>query len=157
MTGCLRLILGDQLTRNVAALRGLDPARDTVLMVEVADEARYVRHHGQLLRVESPVESDDEERRWKVIVMKTVTTDNTGVEELRQRIEAHRHWLMESGEMGLREQLRIANTLENIVRAELNRRILERLPAGSLGEVVEAIRARTTDPYRAAGELLATL
>lgn len=47
MTGCLRLILGDQLTRNVAALRGLDPARDTVLMVEVADEARYVRHHQQ--------------------------------------------------------------------------------------------------------------
>ena len=47
MTGCLRLILGDQLTREVAALRGLDPARDTVLMVEVAEEARYVRHHQQ--------------------------------------------------------------------------------------------------------------
>jgi deoxyribodipyrimidine photolyase-related protein len=43
----LRLVLGDQLTRSLAALRGLDPARDTVLMVEVLEEATYVRHHRQ--------------------------------------------------------------------------------------------------------------
>ncbi len=43
----LRVILGDQLTREVAALDGLDPARDVVLMVEVADETRYVPHHKQ--------------------------------------------------------------------------------------------------------------
>ena len=47
MTGALRLVLGDQLTRGVAALQDLDPARDVVLMVEVAEEARYVRHHKQ--------------------------------------------------------------------------------------------------------------
>jgi hypothetical protein len=59
--------------------------------------------------------------------------------------------------MAVRQQLRIANTLENIVRAELNRRILQRLPAAGLGNVVEAIRARVTDPYSAASELLATI
>lgn len=53
--------------------------------------ARYVRHHGQLLRVESPAESKT--TRWKVTVMKTVATDRAGVEDLRQRIDAHRHWL----------------------------------------------------------------
>jgi deoxyribodipyrimidine photolyase-related protein len=41
----LRVVLGDQLTRSVAALRGLDPSRDVVLMAEVRDEATYVRHH----------------------------------------------------------------------------------------------------------------
>lgn len=35
--GALRFILGDQLSRSLAALDGLDPAEDTVLMVEVAD------------------------------------------------------------------------------------------------------------------------
>ena len=45
--GVLRVVLGDQLTREVAALRDLDPARDTVLMVEVAEETRYVPHHKQ--------------------------------------------------------------------------------------------------------------
>lgn len=44
-TGTLRVVLGDQLTRDVAALRGLDPATDTVLLAEVGEEATYVRHH----------------------------------------------------------------------------------------------------------------
>lgn len=43
----LRLVLGDQLTRSLSALNGLDPARDVVLMVEVMAEASYVRHHKQ--------------------------------------------------------------------------------------------------------------
>ncbi|NBB83528.1 MAG: cryptochrome/photolyase family protein [Alphaproteobacteria bacterium] len=41
----LRLVLGDQLTRGVAALSDLDPAADVVVMAEVWDEATYVRHH----------------------------------------------------------------------------------------------------------------
>jgi deoxyribodipyrimidine photolyase-related protein len=45
--GVLRFILGDQLTREVAALDGLDPAQDVVLMAEVADETTYVPHHKQ--------------------------------------------------------------------------------------------------------------
>ena len=49
MTARLRFILGDQLTRDLSALSDLDPARDTVLMVEVADETTYVRHHKQKL------------------------------------------------------------------------------------------------------------
>ena len=47
MTGQLRFILGDQLTRELPALDGIDPARDVVLMVEVTAEATYVRHHKQ--------------------------------------------------------------------------------------------------------------
>lgn len=43
----LRLVLGDQLTRGVAALADIDVARDVVLMAEVMDEAVYVRHHKQ--------------------------------------------------------------------------------------------------------------
>jgi deoxyribodipyrimidine photolyase-related protein len=43
----LRFVLGDQLTRSLSSLRGLDPAHDVVLMVEVAAEATYVRHHKQ--------------------------------------------------------------------------------------------------------------
>lgn len=42
----LRLVLGDQLTRNVAALHDVTPG-DVVLMAEVADETTYVRHHKQ--------------------------------------------------------------------------------------------------------------
>ncbi|NRA30456.1 MAG: cryptochrome/photolyase family protein [Parvularculaceae bacterium] len=42
----LRLVLADQLTRNVAALREV-AADDVILMAEVAEEATYVKHHKQ--------------------------------------------------------------------------------------------------------------
>ncbi len=121
------------------------------------DSPRLIRHHGQLLRVEMPPGLADEESRWRVNVMKTVATDGTGIFELRARIEAHYAWLAASGELAIREQLRIANTLENIMRAELNRRILSALPATDINRIVEAIRQRTLDPYNAAADLLATL
>lgn len=49
MTAALRFILGDQLSFDIATLRGLDRARDRVLMVEVAEETTYVPHHKQKL------------------------------------------------------------------------------------------------------------
>jgi deoxyribodipyrimidine photolyase-related protein len=43
----LRVVLGDQLSRGISSLADVDPARDVVLMAEVADETRYVPHHKQ--------------------------------------------------------------------------------------------------------------
>jgi deoxyribodipyrimidine photolyase-related protein len=43
----LRLVLGDQLTRSLSALDGMDPAQDVVFMAEVAQETTYVPHHKQ--------------------------------------------------------------------------------------------------------------
>ena len=43
----LRLVLGDQLDRNASVLRDLDRTADVVLMLEVHQEATYVRHHKQ--------------------------------------------------------------------------------------------------------------
>ena len=41
----LRIVLADQLSENIAVLQGIDKAKDLVLMCEVWDEARYVKHH----------------------------------------------------------------------------------------------------------------
>jgi len=49
MTGKLILVLGDQLTLNLASLRAGDPARDHLLMAEVTAEASYVPHHKKKL------------------------------------------------------------------------------------------------------------
>ncbi|MEI6099745.1 MAG: cryptochrome/photolyase family protein [Alphaproteobacteria bacterium] len=47
MTKALRFIFGDQLTRDLSALRDIDPRQDIVLMVEAAAEACNVPHHKQ--------------------------------------------------------------------------------------------------------------
>ncbi|MFB2552421.1 cryptochrome/photolyase family protein [Ensifer soli] len=51
MTRCRHLIflLGDQLSPAMSSLREADPARDVVLICEVAEEATYVAHHAQKL------------------------------------------------------------------------------------------------------------
>ena len=41
----LVLVLGDQLSPDIAALKATDKTRDVVVMAEVADEAGYVPHH----------------------------------------------------------------------------------------------------------------
>ena len=43
----IRVVLGDQCSRTLAALEDLDPAQDVVLMMEVRDECTYVPHHPQ--------------------------------------------------------------------------------------------------------------
>ncbi len=45
MVSRLVLVLGDQLSPDLSALREADKSRDIVVMAEVADEAGYVRHH----------------------------------------------------------------------------------------------------------------
>ncbi|MBI1262020.1 MAG: cryptochrome/photolyase family protein [Rhizobiales bacterium] len=45
--GTLRLVLGDQLTREISALQDIDISADIVLLAEVRTEASYVPHHKQ--------------------------------------------------------------------------------------------------------------
>src|SRR6056297_2366872 len=45
MVGRLVLVLGDQLSHELSALREADKSRDIVVMAEVMDEGTYVPHH----------------------------------------------------------------------------------------------------------------
>jgi len=92
----LRFVLGDHLTRSLSSLRDLDPARDSVLMVEVADEATYVPHHKQKIAlVLSAMRHCAQELSAEGIDVDYVRMDdpgNTGtfVGELSRAVERHR-------------------------------------------------------------------
>ncbi len=153
------LEIADVLVVNKADRPGADRTiRALEMMLEIeGDGPRLVRHHGQVLRVNSPAPARPPAKAasaWKVQVLKTVAADGSGVAELAERIAAHHDWLYESGEIVVREQLRIAHSIENIVRAELNRRMLQRIPATGINAMVEEVRMRANDPYTAAQALL---
>ena len=44
-SGRLILILGDQLDRRAAALDGIEPTRDRILMIEAREESRRIWSH----------------------------------------------------------------------------------------------------------------
>lgn len=150
------LEIADILVVNKADHAGADrtvKALEMMLELEHASP-RVVRHHGQLMRIDEAVPVDNRSERWQVIVLKTIAANGEGVAALQQQIEAHRDWLLRSGEYALRERVRIAHTLENILRAELSRRVQALLPAKRLKDMVEAVQSKAIDPYTAAAMLL---
>ncbi|NOD94677.1 cryptochrome/photolyase family protein [Ruegeria sp. HKCCD4884] len=78
----LIVILGDQLSTKMAALRQGIAARDVVLMAEVRDETRYVPHHPKkiafVLSAMRHFAQKLEQAGWRVRYVKLDDPDNTG-------------------------------------------------------------------------------
>jgi LAO/AO transport system kinase len=152
------LEIADLLVVNKADTPGVErTVKALEMMLELRQgNSRRVSHHGQMSLMEMtatvmPVAS------WVIPMQKTVATNGEGVNDVHQQIEAHRTWLIESGEWAVRERRRIANTLEQIIHTEINRRVLAQLSSERLDAVVEDIRLRMIDPYSASAAILATL
>ena len=82
-TGPLLLpILGDQLTRDLASLRGRTKDDTVILMMEVWDEATYVKHHKQkIVLIFSAMRHFAAELRdagWTVDYVELTDPDNAG-------------------------------------------------------------------------------
>ncbi len=95
--GTLRLILGDQLSTSIATLSDIDRQADRVLMVEVNEEATYVRHHQQkLVLVFSAMRHFADELRKDGVQVDYVRIDsdaNTGSfsGEVKRALQRHDH------------------------------------------------------------------
>ena len=115
----LRLVLGDQLSRSVSALRGIDCAADVVLLVEVQAEATYVRHHKQkIVLVLSAMRHFAAALRAEGICVDYVQLDdpaNTGTfsGELRRALARHKAGCVvatEAGEWRVQEMMQAWST-----------------------------------------------
>ncbi|ANC03046.1 cryptochrome/photolyase family protein [Pseudomonas putida] len=113
----LGLVLGDQLSFDLASLSALDPARDAILMAEVEGEARYVPHHPlKIVLIFSAMRHFARclrERGWQVHYVELDAAGNSGsiVGELcrwQQALGATQIHLTECGEWRLEQALRDA-------------------------------------------------
>jgi deoxyribodipyrimidine photolyase-related protein len=74
----LRLVLGDQLSHSLTALKNMEPG-DTVLMCEVMEEASYVKHHPKKIAfLFSAMRHFADELRAKGAMVRYVTLDDPG-------------------------------------------------------------------------------
>ena len=89
----LVLVLGDQLSPEIAALKAADKARDVVVMAEVAGETGYVPHHPKkialILSAMRKFAAELREDGWNVRYTQLDDTENSGsiVSELLRRAE----------------------------------------------------------------------
>mgnify|MGYP005677305475 CR=1 FL=1 len=107
-------ILGDQLTRDLASLRGRTKDDTVILMMEVWDEATYVRHHKQKIAlIFSAMRHFAEELRdagWSVDYTELGDPENAGsfTGEVARAIERHDPRLVsvvEAGEWRVRQYM----------------------------------------------------
>ena len=88
-------VLGDQLTRTLASLRGRTKDDTVILMMEVWDEATYVKHHKQkialIFSAMRHFAAGLEDAGWTVDYVKLTDDDNSGsfTGEVARAIERH--------------------------------------------------------------------
>ena len=111
----LILVLGDQLSPAISSLRDADRKRDTVLMVEVMEEATYVRHHKKkiafLFSAMRHFADALGEAGWRVEYVKLDDPKNTGsfsgeVERASRRMKPARLIVTEPGEWRVRQAMK---------------------------------------------------
>jgi LAO/AO transport system kinase len=96
---------------------------------------------------------------WRPPICRTVASRETenGIDEVLEKVEAHRAWLESSGEGHRRRSERAAQEIEAIALAALRERMGDVHGSAALGTLAARVVAGDTDPYRAADELLEQL
>jgi len=101
----------------------------------------------------------DEPGHWRPPIVKTVASreQDNGIDEVLEKIEAHREWLESSGEGHGRRTERAAREIEAIAVASLRERLGDVHGSAALGTLAEKVVAGETDPFSAADDLVAQL
>jgi LAO/AO transport system kinase len=121
-----------------------------VIVVNKADHPAIERTRGELAQVLSLA---DPERR--PIVIETVATTATGIDELWAAVEAHQSGLEAAGDLAARRKAQLRSELLALATARTARRLGEALDrSAELAGLVDALAAREIDPLTAVQRLL---
>lgn len=124
-------------------------------MLHIHPSSEEYAHHAGHLDHPGMVHSDAPGKAWEVPVLATEALNNVGIEEVYQKIAAHRAHLVESGllEVKRREQRR-RDFLETVEQNIIARLINTIESNGDLTSYVEKAANGEIDPYSAAQEVL---
>jgi LAO/AO transport system kinase len=96
-------------------------------------------------------------RTWTPPIVKTIATQNEGLEDLWIRIQQHRQYLERSGGLEERRKRRLEGEIMNIALRRLCEDVLgPRAESQEFRSVLDAVVDRKIDPYEAADTILAT-
>lgn len=129
---------------------------------------RVVHHHGRMMKVDvipsearnpshgerdsSPSQSDM--NIWLPPIIKTISTEGTGIPELAEAIAKHKSHLHQSGDWASRDRARLRSELEAVLQEELMSRYLNGSHQEAYEEMLEKVIRRDISPYEAVRSLL---
>jgi LAO/AO transport system kinase len=94
---------------------------------------------------------------WQIPVLKTIATQDEGIAGLVDAVQRHRQFLVQTGNLALRERQRADRELADLVQERLRALVLAAVAPGEMDNLVEAIVTRRLDPYAAADLLVGRL
>ncbi len=149
------LEIADILVVNKADRPGVENTERALKnMLQLAHPVAHVfRHHGQVMEVKGAAPAP-EEAFWLPPVLRTVATENVGIDELAAHIARHREHLESSGDWTQRERVRLQNELDTLIQTMLVARWQESVPEGEYQHTLDALVARKLSPHQAVVRLL---
>ena len=112
---------------------------------------RIFRHHGQTMSVDIP---ETDTVTWIPPILKTVSTEGTGIAELADAIAKHAKHLRQSGDWADRDRTRLRSELEALLQDELMNQFLGDIQQKVYDDVLEKVIQRDISPYDAVRSLL---
>ncbi len=151
------LEIADVLVVNKADRPGVDnTVRGLKTMLELghpASRSQLAHHHGQLVEVETSVNGHSD-AFWLPPIVRTVATDEQGIDELLNAIEGHRVHLAQTDHMASLERQHIEIELHDRLREALMARLLKAIPGTVIADLIRRVQAREMDPHVAVCQLL---
>jgi LAO/AO transport system kinase len=94
------------------------------------------------------------ENDWRPPVLKTISTNGTGIAEVVEWIGKHRAYLESNHLLAAKERARLRAEFENVVQRELMSRLLHGVNGGKIESLVDQLANREIDVYAAAEQLI---
>ncbi len=95
---------------------------------------------------------------WRVPILKTIATDESGIDEFIKALKMHEDHLKNSGELKKIRKLRILNQIHEFIESEIRRHLHESvIDDKELDRFVERIFERKLSPYKVAKKILRSL
>jgi LAO/AO transport system kinase len=148
------LEIADILVVNKADREGAEHTKRALQMMLDLGADQSVRHHGQMMKVESADILPHTEQAWQPVICSTVAVRGQGIPELTQAIADHCRYLEESGMWAAKERVRASAELDHLLRDQLMARVLGRIGSQAIDEAIAQIVTRKVDTHAAVAALL---
>lgn len=116
--------------------------------VFVVNKADHPQANKAVAEIRDLLRMDVSPGPWTPPIVKTIATQNEGLEELWKRIEQHRLYLEESGLLDRRRRLRLERTIRQLAERKMREQYLEpRFDSAEFQRMLDDVVERRSDPY----------